>query len=277
MTLRTALTAATVALALAVAACGDDDDDGGTEESAAPTALSIVANDDGIQAPASAEAGLVEITLENAGKDDHEAQLIGLEGDHTAKEVLEVLTGDGSQIPDWFVGGGGVGTAEPGQTLTATQVLAPGRYAIIDTGAKKPQSAELEVTGEPVEAELPQTDATVTASEYTFETSGLKPGSNTFLFENAGQELHHVLTSPVKEGATAAQVKKFLETDGEGADPFTKGERGDDETAVLDAGESQVADLDLEAGSYAFMCFIPDRAGGPPHALKGMITIEEIR
>ena len=223
MTLRTALTAATVALALALAACGDDDDDD-AEEGAAPTALSIVANDDGIQAPASAEAGLVEITLENAGKDDHEAQLIGLKGDHTAKEALELLTGDGSRIPDWFAGGGGVGTAEPGQTRTATQVLAPGRYAIIDTGAKKPQSAELELTGEAAEADLPQTDATVTASEYTFESSGLKPGSNTFLFENTGQELHHVLTSPVKAGATAGQVKKFLETDGEGADPFTKGE-----------------------------------------------------
>jgi hypothetical protein len=40
---------------------------------------------------------------------------------------------------------------------------------------------------------------------------------------------------------------------------------------------SQVVDLELKAGSYAFQCYVSDRAGGPPHAFKGMVTIEEIQ
>jgi len=29
--------------------------------------------------------------------------------------------------------------------------------------------------------------------------------------------------------------------------------------------------LDLKAGSYAVICFISDRKGGPPHVARGMI------
>ena len=30
--------------------------------------------------------------------------------------------------------------------------------------------------------------------------------------------------------------------------------------------------MELKAGKYAFVCFISDRAGGPPHVAKGMIN-----
>ena len=47
---------------------------------------------------------------------------------------------------------------------------------------------------------------------------------------------------------------------------------------MLDAGRAQIDELELEAGRYAFVCFLTDRAGGPPHVAKGMlseVTIEE--
>ena len=153
----------------------------------------------------------------------------------------------------------------------------PGSYAIVDTEADKPASAELEVTGQAAEAELPEAQATVAASEYTFETSGLKAGKNTILFENTGKQLHHLIASPVKPDATPAQVIKFFETEEKSANPFRGGEEADLGTSVIDAGTSQVVNLEMKAGSYAFLCFIPDRAGGPPHALKGMITIEKVQ
>ena len=34
--------------------------------------------------------------------------------------------------------------------------------------------------------------------------------------------------------------------------------------------------LDLKPGRYVFLCFISDRQGGPPHALKGMVNEVEI-
>ncbi len=71
-------------------------------------------------------------------------------------------------------------------------------------------------------------------------------------------------------GKTEADVKEFVETE--------KGESPVDEskffnTAIISGGESAVVDLRLESGDYAFLCFIPDREGGPPHAAKGMVAV----
>jgi plastocyanin len=262
-----------------LAACGDDDDDGGGGGGGADVApLSIDVNDQGIDAPQSIEAGLVKITLTNSGLGPHEAQLIRIAGGHTADQALDVVTGgeEASGIPDWVSGAGGVGTTKPAATGTVMQVLEPGSYAIIDTEPHNPVNAELEVTREAGEAELPKAVATVTASEYTFETSGLKAG-DPILFENTGKQLHHLFASPVKQGTTAAQVIKYFKTEEKGANPFRGGEEAAVGTSVIDSGMSQVVDLELKAGSYAFVCFIPDRAGGPPHALKGVVTIEEVQ
>ena len=86
MTLRPALVASMLAAAITFAACGDDDDDGNGGDS--PASLSITTDEQGIRAPESVEAGLTTITLENAGKDDHEAQLIRIDEAHTHEDVL---------------------------------------------------------------------------------------------------------------------------------------------------------------------------------------------
>jgi hypothetical protein len=45
---------------------------------------------------------------------------------------------------------------------------------------------------------------------------------------------------------------------------------------VIEGGEGQLVTLDLEPGRYALYCFISDRQGGPPHALKGMVDEVEV-
>jgi hypothetical protein len=45
---------------------------------------------------------------------------------------------------------------------------------------------------------------------------------------------------------------------------------------VIEGGESQLVTADLEPGRYALLCFISDRQGGPPHAVKGMVDELEI-
>ena len=41
---------------------------------------------------------------------------------------------------------------------------------------------------------------------------------------------------------------------------------------MLDSGVKQVFQGTLQPGKYALVCFLPDRAGGPPHVAKGMIV-----
>lgn len=258
-------------------ACGSDDEEGGG--GGEPTAVAIEISESGkastVKVPDTVEAGLVEVSFENSGKAPHSAQLVRVDGDQTAAQVKQVTGGEGG-IPDWLHGAGGIGTVAPGQSGTATVLLEPGTYYAQDDEGDEGGIAKFEVTGEAAEAELPSTDATIVASEYKFTTDGLKAGANRVTFDNAGEELHHAIAAPINDGKTIADVKKFFMSEGMPSGPPPVDFEAGVGTAVLDGGAKEVTDLELKAGRYAFVCFIPDREGGPPHFVKGMLQEVEI-
>lgn len=272
--------AAVAALALGATACGDDepDNEGGKVDtgSDAPATLEISATQQGkkatLQVPAEAKSGVTKITFTNQGRKPSEAQIVRVEGNHTGDEVLKVVTGENAKIPEWIQDGGGVGATPPGEKSEVIQELAPGNYVAFD--AENGASAEFTVADEEgSDAEFPETEATITAQDYSFETSGLKAGDNVITFENTGKELHHAGIVPINPGATFAEVRKFMtseEGESERRPPVNFNKAAF--TAVIDGGIKQVVRMKLEAGKYAFVCFIPDRAGGPPHVAKGMVT-----
>ena len=275
------------------AACGSDDDEdsagGDSAGSSKPAAFAITTSESGkkvtIDAPETIEAGLTEITLENAGKGSHDAQLVRVDGDQTAEQVLsEVLeSGEGAPTPDWAHGAGGIGTTPGGQTGRATQVLEPGTYYLADTessggegegtsNAKNGGIVKFEVTGDAASAELPATDGSIVANEYSFEATGLKAGKNEITFDNTGKELHHTIAFPLNKGATLADAKKAFASEKPPSGPPPVDFEAGASTAVLDGGEKQTTELDLKKGKYVLLCFIADRAGGPPHVAKGMVS-----
>jgi hypothetical protein len=280
--LRSAITRIATVLTLAglsaglLAACGSDED---------AQKLTFTLTQEGktatLSGPSSAEAGEAEITLANKGDKDGELQLIRVEGDHSAAEVIKVL-GDAQQgkpFPDWFFAGGGLGVTGPGERTTAVQVMKPGTYYAFDLEAGQPDAKSvpaIEVTGEEADATL-EGDATVTAvdenDEYAFEADALPSGKAEIVFDNQGDEPHHLLIAPIEGDATAEDVETFFETE-KGKPPIA--EEGGFDTAVIEGGESQLVNVDLEPGRYAFFCFISDRDGGKPHALKGMVDEIEV-
>jgi hypothetical protein len=272
-----ALLAALFSLAV-LTACGDDDEGGDAQ------ALKITVSDKGKNqstikaAPTSVEAGLVEFSLQNNGKRPHDAQMFRVAGNQSAAQTIaavgKLLQGQGG-FPEWLTAGGGIGATRPGQTQTVQQVLEPGTYYIGDiegtSGPPDPKTTpKLVVSGEQPDAELPETEGTITAREYLFESEGLTAGKNEVLFDNAGAQPHHVIAAQIKPGFTIEDVRKFAKTE-KGKPPID--EQGSVVSAVLEGQTSQVVTLDLpKPGKYALLCFISDRQGGPPHALKGMIS-----
>lgn len=265
---------APVAVLCVLAGCGQG------SSSAEPVDLELTESGDKASysgAPREVPAGLVRVTLKNGGKAPHEAQMVRVDGEHSVQEVLQAIGREGGPIPEWLHPAGGVSTTPPGQTATAEQPLEEGTHHVFDTQSEDPSKgaqATFNVTGGGGDAEPPEAPATITASEYEFETSGLKPGKNRVRFENAGQEYHHVIMAPIKPGKTMDDVRESIRTE--------KGEPPIDEekavgTAVIDAGASQVIDLELEKGKYAAVCFISDRKGGPPHAAKGMVMEVDVQ
>ena len=108
-------------------------------------------------------------------------------------------------------------------------------------------------------------------AEYEFTTDGLKAGASSVKFENTGKEFNHVIAAPMLPGKTVDDVTAFFAAEGDtGGPPPLDFEKGVG-TAVVGPGNALVADIQLESGNYAMVCFINDRAGGPPHFTLGML------
>lgn len=281
---RAAAGAIVLAMAVAFAACGDDDD--------TVTAFEVTVTEQSeknfeIEAPAEVEAGAVEISLDNSGNEvPHAAAIIKVEDGRTTEEALEIIDGDEepSEIPEWIRGYGGVGDTAPGETATATVLLDEGNYFVqddADNGGEGTVLSEFTVTGDG-EGELPETEATVTAAEtgegdekYSWETDGLVAGENEITFISEGEEaLHHIIAAPIKGDATIEDVRADLESDGP---PKSVDFENVLSTPVIDGERSQTLTLDLEAGRYAFICFLPDRdTPEKSHYEQGLLDEVEI-
>ena len=220
--------------------------------------------------PDSVKGGVVEIQFTSSVGGEHSAQLIGATDGHTPQEALaagSAWADGGKPLPDWAIVAGGTGDVKQGESTTVTQELPPGSYLVADLASN--QTAEFEVTGEGGGGEVAAEGGTITATEYAFESEGLTAGRNTVLFDNAGQEPHFIAAVGLKEGATIEQARRFFETE-KGQPPLDES-RGFS-TAVIEGGAKQSLEVELDAGRYVLLCFVPDRAGGPPHAVKGMIS-----
>ncbi len=269
------------ACAIAIVAVGGLISCGDSEEEVQKLNFKVNSTGNGgstISAPKNAESGLAEIKFGNNSEGEADLQLIRVEGDHSAKEVADGLikATKGKPFPDWFFAGGGIGLTEPGATVTATQVLRPGTYYAFNTeGQISPKTAAVtKVTGEASDEEVAEGEGTVEAGEYVFESdSPLPAGTNQIVFENIGAQPHHMLASKLIGDSTVEDVEKFFKNQ-KGKPPLS--EEGTQTTAVIEGGESQLVTFELEPGRYAFYCFITDRQGGPPHALKGMVDEIEV-
>jgi hypothetical protein len=143
---------------------------------------------------------------------------------------------------------------------------------------KRGGEGSLEVTGDPSGAQLPSTAAQITAKElsptdYRFEASGFKAGTNQITFTNGGGQLHHVIIARLAEGATIDKARELFTTeDLKGSPPVDFD--ASEVTAVLDSGGKEVDTVELKSGSYALLCFLTDRAGSPPHVITAKMLQE---
>jgi hypothetical protein len=269
------------ALAFGVTACGGDDE---------PQSLGLeLTSADGkfaISEPTPVEAGLVRFEYQNSTEEQADAQLLRIDDGHSLEDALAVLNDD--TTPNWLHAAGGVGQIAAGATGEAELLLEEGTYYLVDLGepegddvpshAESGATAMIEVAEGDDDAALPDVDASIEMDEYSFLVDGLKAGANRFRLSNTGEQIHHTLVVPIAEGKTIGDVREFIASEGQPSGPppidFSKLTG----TSALDGGGEQIAELTLDAGRYALLCFIPDREGGPPHVLKGMlreVTIEE--
>lgn len=250
-----------------------------SESPAAVGELQIEANEFAFVAPAEVAAGPTRVTVNNTGQEEHQAQIARLNEGNTFEDLTAAL-----QQPDpaaalalMTLSGGPTGVV-PGASGSTTVNLQPGTHAFLCfvAGADgvphlaKGMVGQIEVTGTAGGGELPGGDSQVTLQDFAFVgLTTLTPGQHTVTVSNNGPQPHEATLVKLNEGVTVEQVvQAFTSTEPPSGPPPWTSAGG---IAGIATETTATMDIEVEAGNYAFICFIPDPASGKAHAALGMV------
>jgi uncharacterized cupredoxin-like copper-binding protein len=250
---------------------------------AEPPALVIDGTEYAFAGPAEAQAGLTELTINNAGKELHQVALVQIKDGKAFEDFAAAMAGGGEEYPDFAVPVGGPAVAVPGQQASTFVELEPGYYAMlcnIPDATGTPHTAlgmmrPLRVAEAAApSAAAPAADVTVQGADFKFGTEASYPaGEQVWTFDNVGQQNHELVLLKLEEGATIGDVAAAFAPGGSGQPPALP--LGG--VAGLAPGTSQAFPVALTAGRYGLICFYPDAASGKVHAELGMMSEFDVK
>lgn len=235
----------------------------------APTVVTLGFHDFSFDAPATLPAGAITFKGVNKGKNPHHGMLVKLPAGKTAKDLLAALANPGPP-PTWatFMGGPQEG-AEITINMTAGDYvwlcMVPGADGVphVAKGMVKPFS----VTANKTPAAMPTPDITVTMKDFGWEFSKpLTAGPHTVKFVTAPGQPHEIVIWKLAPGKTAKDLAAWAEK--MDAPPPAQVVGG---VSPMQAGIQNIAHLNLPAGQYVLICFIPDAKDGKEHLKHGMV------
>lgn len=241
----------------------------------------ITATEFHLDLPASLPGGFTKLTLHNQGALGHHAMFLKLNDGVTVDEFDEAL--ESPDLGAIFSKATSLGGPEVDAGLQASVILdlIPGQYVVfclIPDAENTPHymhgmHVPLEVT-EVVERPAPIPDANVQLIDFGFGDMPMETTAGTHIWEvtNNGEQIHEFLVMRQAEGVTYDEIVAELQTP-----PGTPTPAGPPShwiiggAAPMTPGQTNYSILELEAGDYFTICFIPDPATGAPHFALGMI------
>lgn len=240
--------------------------------------LDVTVTDEGIEVPNEVEAGFYRLSVTNeSSAESTEVEIDRLKEGTTEEAYLEAL----DALARAFQGEGDQVAAIEELTSLATVVggesMPPGVFELVpgthyaSMTAVPARATAFEVTAAAGDPAAPEADLVVDMMEFAFDIPDEVPaGEQTWLVQNVGEQIHHMILFRLAEGTSLDEALAFLQE--EPADeppPFE--ETG--YTSVLSPDVANYVTLDLEAGaSYLAICFLPDYETGAPHFALGMVA-----
>lgn len=260
-------------MALAAAAC--------VAPAAEPTAtpvpipeVTVDVSDTGITMPAQLAAGLAAVTISNSGQAPHGPILARFNEGVTQAQFMQALEADesGASAVALVTLAGGA-QAAPGESVRAIFDLQPGDYIALDIGDGPPLLTGFSVAA--VDGPAPaEPVAAVNADLVDFQFAlpdQIKAGAQMWKIENKGSQWHEMAIFKLAEGVTTQDLMAMMmsEEPPEGPPPFEEMAFW----APMSAGQRAWMTVDLPAGTYNVLCFLPDFASDPPksHLEHGMV------
>ncbi len=228
--------------------------------------------------PDQVEAGLVKITLENDGKEPHQANLARLQDGKTLDDLAAAMKQSPEAALPLLEFVGGPNTIDPHGRQEVIAKLREGTYVMIcfvaspdgtphvAKGMIKP--LKVVASSKPTASTDPKTDGVATLKDFTIAVpSSVKAGRQTWKVVNDGAEPHELTLIRLAPGKMMQDVTAYLAKPS-GPPPFE--DAGG--IGALSPGVSGWAVLDLQPGSYVALCFVPDPKTGKAHVDLGMVT-----
>lgn len=256
-----------------VAQTGAAENSGASYDPATHTAH-VKATEFAFVAPDTIPAGWTTFHLMNDGTMLHHVAIVRLDSGKTLADVEAALKTQGPP-PKWFVEVGGPNAPDPKAQANATLNMQPGSYVLlcfVDIPGNVPHFAKgmvrpLTVVASTAPSTEPTADVNIALADYSFTTTGaVKPGHHTVKVTNNGPQSHEVELVHLAPGKTLKDFAAWLDKmDGPPPASAIGGVVG------MAPGTSNYFDVDLVAGNYAFLCFLPDAKDGKRHLEHGMV------
>lgn len=267
-----------IVVPLSVTACGAPAaqapaaDGGGT-----PPVVTFTGTDYAFEGPSEVPAGMTELVIQNEGQELHHIQLVKLADGKTAADLEPHMKTLLTAPPEWASLIGGPNAAMPGQSANAFVDLEPGQYVMTceipspdgKLHAEKGMVGSFTVTAsDAAAAAAPQADIAVAGSDFLFEPlPSIGAGAHVFNFENKGKQAHEAVLIKLDGDATVDEFASYFGPEAPPGPPPGAGVGG---VVALEPGMNQTFKASLDAGRYAFVCFLTDPASGAPHFALGM-------
>jgi hypothetical protein len=242
----------------------------------------------GITMPDEVRSGVVTFTFTQADGDEHAVQGFRLKPGGSLDAVLGGFTD--ALLGDFPTRVKGLAAIDRGATLIGGSLILPtkamsvtvpldkGTYYFFDysdLGVRTPRLHTIKAVGSFRWSPLPRFTAIVVATMQNDEPRFVTPTSlsttQSFLFRNDSDEDHEVMFRPTQAGVTDDYITAFYDAVLAGGprppSPWTGVQHG---LQPVSPGLWAVVQIDLPAGPYAEICYVPDDMSGIPHAYEGM-------
>ncbi len=170
-----------------------------------------------------------------------------------------------------FRGGTATSPAAPGRFAVT---LRAGRYLLVDQDSNATMWLRVHGT---VPARPPVKHAgNVTVFTYGFATAPVTlPAAGWLRMSNHSDQPHFVEINRVKNGTTAAMVRRYMKGGAQGRPSW--GLRLSTNSGVMSPNTSEAMRINMPAGEYLLACWWPDDETGMPHALMGMWKLVHLK
>jgi hypothetical protein len=233
-------------------------------------------------------AGYVLLTVTNSSKDSNSAGVLGPAPGKTMADLQQAAATPPAS-PDGFPPFlydatilGGPGEIQPGESAQALLKIPAGDWAVFPEGNQPPAMISA-VEGADSNTTDPTADVTVEAGDFFFSgfSDGVQAGQQLWAITNTGKQPHMLVLAKVPDGTTEQQILDLMTSQDTGT-PVPGALKESDAQFIptgillLSSAETMWLPTNLDAGTYAALCFVTDPATGQPHVMEGMVSVFQV-